>query len=145
MKINPGAHIQIVQNGITLRHPSLPPGPPPMIFPPVNPDSLQPQPPSVQPQQSNIPSFVNAYRPTVHYFGNGVPQYAEAPTGEPDNGEGFSIIDGQYHNLYKRDKNLSKRQSSSADGAVPSGIVNFEPQKDVVKRETDSTGIKVSL
>ncbi|XP_077282214.1 pentraxin-related protein b6 [Temnothorax americanus] len=81
VKINPGASIQIVQNGLTIRHPALPPVPesPPQPLPPLNLDVFtSPFPPlhrlPVAPRPSSI-------------FSN-----------------------GPYHNLFKRERSESKKR-----------------------------------
>ncbi|XP_076756709.1 pentraxin-related protein b6 [Xylocopa sonorina] len=92
VKINPGSPLQIVQRGVTLRHPAVVPprDPPPQPLPPLNPEAV----PTAFTLQS------------VQFFGNSQPAIAET-TGATN------LSDGPYRNLYKRDKD-----SSGIDRAV---------------------------
>lgn len=107
-----------------------------MSFPPINPDAFKPAP--GQPQPSAIPSFASAYRPS-QFFDNGAPELAEAPTGGLP---GYSFTDGQFHNLFKREKNHKRQSSSNEPVAVSSDLESFESKKEIVKRDT-SSDIKV--
>ena len=115
MKINPGAHIQIVKNGVTLRHPSLPhpPVPPPQPFPPANPISTISSTPKIVPEFSSI---LNSYRPT-QIFGNNLQQI-------PING--YSFIDRRYRNINGQRKSLSKREN----GEEVKPVENLSAEKD---------------
>lgn len=129
MKINPGAHLQIVKDGLTLRHPVLPPAPmsPPQPYPPRNPD---PMPSPLPPQQiSGVPGFAKAYAPT-QFFGSRGPQIlAEIPS---NSASGFTFLDGRYRNLFKRDKSLAKRESTDE------GVTGEEPLEDEEGDEAQS-------
>ncbi|KMQ93442.1 neuronal pentraxin-2 [Lasius niger] len=103
VKINPGAPIQIVQNGLTLRHPALPPIPesPPQPLPPLNLDVFSTAPTQfISPSQSSI------------------------------------FADGLYRNLFKREKNDSKKRNIK-DETVISSLT--ESEKSIAKRDTDKT------
>ncbi|XP_011258855.2 uncharacterized protein LOC105252901 [Camponotus floridanus] len=119
VKINPGASIQIVQNGLTIRHPALPPAPesPPQPLPPLN-----------------LDVFSTAFPPSPTQFIN--------PSQSP------IFADGPYRNLFKRERNDSKKRNIK-DETVISSLT--EPKKSIAKRDTDKTweadssGAKVSF
>lgn len=115
VKINPGAPIQIVQNGITIRHPALPPVPesPPQPLPPLNLDVLS-----------------TAFPPlSTRFFSNPVQQQlltAARPS---------SIFPtGPYHNLFKRDKNQSKKRTIKDESVISS---LDESEKLIAKRDVE--------
>lgn len=113
MKINPGASIQIVQNGLTIRHPALPPVPesPPQPLPPLNLDIYTtPFPPQFNsPTQQRLPA---------------------AP------GSSSIFADGVYHNLFKREKSESRKRDIKSETVVSSLT---ESEKSVAKRDTEKT------
>lgn len=114
VKINPGAPIQIIQNGLTIRHPALPPVPesPPQPLPPLNLDVFSTPLPALPAQ-----------------FGN--PTQQRLPIAP-----GLSSIfaDGSYHNLFKRERSESKRRNLK-DETVMSSL--SESEKSVAKRDTE--------
>ncbi|XP_014469633.1 PREDICTED: uncharacterized protein LOC106741801 [Dinoponera quadriceps] len=116
VKINPGAPIQIVQNGLTIRHPALPPAPesPPQPLPPLNLDVLSTTFPALQTQ----------------FFGSPTLQQ-QLPTA---GGSSSLFPDGSYHNLFKREKSESKRRTLK-DETVVSSLV----EKSVAKRDIEKT------
>ncbi|XP_015430576.1 PREDICTED: uncharacterized protein LOC107187085 [Dufourea novaeangliae] len=113
VKINPGSPLQIVQGGVTLRHPSvIPRNPPPQPLPPVNPDAV----PSAFPLQSS------------QLFGTLQPSLASA------NGitaAGMSFGDGLYRNLFKREEEVSSVVSDSEESKDSS----LEISKEVTKKK----------
>lgn len=113
MKINPGASIQIVQNGVTIRHPALPPVPesPPQPLPPLNLDVLS----------TAYPALATSF------IGN--PAQQQLPiVARPS-----SIFpDEPYHNLFKREKSESRKRNTK-DETVVSSV--SESEKSVVKRD----------
>jgi len=115
VKINPGAPIQIVQNGVTIRHPALPPVPesPPQPLPPLNLD------------------IFTTPLPALSQFGN--PTQQRLPVAP---GPSSIFANGPYHNLFKREKNGSKRRIIK-DETVTSSLT--ESEKSVAKRDTGKT------
>lgn len=109
VKINQGAPIQIVHNGLTIRHPALPPVPesPPQPLPPLNFDV-----------------FTTPALPTP--FGS--PTQQRFPAASPS-----IFADGPYHNLFKREKGGSKKRDVKNETAM-TGLT--ETKKSVAKRET---------
>ncbi|XP_033327334.2 pentraxin-related protein b6 [Megalopta genalis] len=88
VKINPGSPLQIVQGGVTLRHPALAPRqPPPQPLPPINSEAVMP---TAYPLQ------------ITQLFGN---QQLSSANGIP--GSGVSFADGSYRNLFKREDEMS--------------------------------------
>ncbi|XP_015586506.1 uncharacterized protein LOC107263622 [Cephus cinctus] len=143
VKINPGVQVQINQNGVTLRHPNIPPQqePAPQPFPPPNPDSLAAL-STASPPISGIPSYGNSFR-TTQFFGNlasplgRIPQVAQLPQlsqTNPAAANGFSFVNGQYHNLFKRDKSAAQPGDSHQDDLI--AAVESTELKKLVKRET---------
>ncbi|KAG7212707.1 hypothetical protein KM043_012978 [Ampulex compressa] len=124
VKINPGATLQIVKNGVTLRHPALPmsQNPPPQPFPPVNPESLAPIYPTLSSQ----------------LFGNSVRR--------PPSAGGLALsLDGRYHNLFKREKDSSNMESEEEEDAT-SMQAEADSEKLVVKRDAKELQVtKVSF
>ncbi|XP_020300259.1 uncharacterized protein LOC109863952 [Pseudomyrmex gracilis] len=111
VKINPGAPIQIVQNGVTIRHPALPPVPesPPQPLPPLNLDVLS----------TTYPALAS------QFISNPVQQQLSVAAGPS------SIFpSGSYHNLFKREKNESRKRDIH-DEAVASDLT----KKSVEKRD----------
>lgn len=129
VKLNPGVNIQVVQNGVTLRHPSIPLPKVPMPYPPPNPTT----PESIIPQSTLQPYGTPSYG--TNFFGKRFPTLVSLSTTEPPSND-YSYLDGQYHNLYKRDKILTRRQSNDEDNDSSSSIDAFESKKKIVKRET---------
>lgn len=117
VKINPGAPIQIVQNGVTIRHPALPPVPesPPQPLPPLNLDVLSTAFPALPSQ----------------FFSNAVQQQLSTATRPSP-----LFPDRIYHNLFKREKNESKRRALK-DETVVSSLV--KPERSVAKRNVEQT------
>lgn len=117
VKINPGAPIQIVQNGLTIRHPVLPPVPesPPQPLPPLNLDVLSTVYPALETQ----------------FFGNSAQQQLPAAAGPTS-----FYADGTYHNLFKREKDGSKRRTLK-DETVVSSLTKSE--RPIAKRDTEKT------
>ncbi|XP_072762129.1 uncharacterized protein B6 [Anoplolepis gracilipes] len=107
VKINPGAPIQIVRNGLTIRHPALPPAPesPPQPLPPLN-----------------LDVFSTAFPPSQTQFVN------------PSQSSIFA--DGPYRNLFKRERNISKKRNIK-DETVISSLT--ESKKSIAKRDIDKT------
>ncbi|KAL6430713.1 hypothetical protein ACFW04_006934 [Cataglyphis niger] len=107
VKINPGATIQIVQNGLTIRHPALPPVPesPPQPLPPLN-----------------LDVFSTAFPPSQIQF--------ISPS------QSSIFADGLYRNLFKREKNDSKKRNIK-DETIISSLT--ESEKSIAKRDTDET------
>lgn len=107
VKINPGATIQIVQNGLTIRHPALPPVPesPPQPLPPLN-----------------LDVFSTAFPPSQTQF--------ISPS------QSSIFADGLYRNLFKREKNDSKKRNIK-DETIISSLT--ESEKSIAKRDTDET------
>lgn len=115
VRINPGAPIQIVQNGITIRHPALPPVPesPPQPLPPVNPDALA---------TSNLQFPIS-----TQFFGNSAQQQlsnAIRPTS--------IFVGGRYHKLFKRERNGRPRELN-VNNTVTSSLA--QNKESIVKRE----------
>ncbi|XP_012060198.1 PREDICTED: uncharacterized protein LOC105623415 [Atta cephalotes] len=109
VRINPGAPIQIVQNGLTIRHPALPPVPesPPQPLPPLNFDIFTTPFPAL-PTQQRLPV---APRPSSIF------------------------ADGPYHNLFKREKNESKKRDIKNE--TVSNLT--ESKKSIMKRDIEKT------
>ncbi|EFN89054.1 Neuronal pentraxin-2 [Harpegnathos saltator] len=109
VKINPGAAIQLVRNGVTIRHPALPPispeSPPPQPLPPLNLDVLSTAFP-------NVPT---------RFFGN----------------PSSLFPGGTYHNLFKREKNESSKRRTFKDETVVSSLIKSE--RPVAKRDTEKS------
>lgn len=89
MKINPGATLQIIRNGVIMRHPALPREPPPQPFPPANLESLS----TVIPFVSQSPTLPVTLQQDSGIFGN--------PLSRPT---------GPYHELFKREETVTKRE-----------------------------------
>lgn len=115
MKINPGAHLQIIQNGVTLRHPLLPPAPesfqqplPPANRLPVMTATAVPQ----------INPYLATYRGQIYapkfFPGNRLPQIQDHlnPLSLPVNG--FNFVDRRYRDLFKVKKVIIKRHNDEA-------------------------------
>ncbi|XP_076633052.1 pentraxin-related protein b6 [Colletes latitarsis] len=99
VKLNPGTPLQIVQGGVTLRHPSLVPrNPPPQPLPPVNPESIS----SAFPLQSS--QFFGSLQPAAGLH---------STNGLTDAGASFA--DGPYRNLFKREKDSSRDESTGGE------------------------------
>lgn len=111
VKINPGAPIQIIQNGLTIRHPALPPIPesPPQPLPPLNLDVFS--------------------TPLPVQFGNPTQQRLPIATGLSS-----IFADGSYHNLFKRERSESKRRDLK-DETVMSNL--SESEKSIAKRDIE--------
>ncbi|KAI4491120.1 hypothetical protein M0802_010430 [Mischocyttarus mexicanus] len=92
VKINPGAALQIVRNGVIMRHPALPPQRelPAQPFPPANLENLSTMIPFASPSPS-------------------LPVTLQQDSGIYVNILGRPTI--AYHELFKREKNLSKREN----------------------------------
>lgn len=104
-----------------------------MPYPPINPTTELPplSPSTIQPL---------LYTPTNNIFGKRFPTLVSLSTTESTNDYGY--IDGQYHNLYKRDKNLIKRMSN--DEEITADIVDkFESTKRISKRNVEIDNVKL--
>lgn len=113
VKINPGATIQIVQNGLTIRHPALPPVPEsPLQLPPLN-----------------LDVFTTPFPPLPTQFGNPTQQRLPAVPGASS-----IFADGSYHNLFKRERSESKKRDIKTE-AVTSNLT--ESKKSVAKRDIE--------
>ncbi|XP_012285014.1 uncharacterized protein LOC105702210 [Orussus abietinus] len=134
VKINLGAPLQVTQNGVTLRHPALPPQAPSLqTYPPANPSSLSSQ-PTASTSFAGVPSYPGTYS-TSEYFGNRVPDFQNLQGTSSGVGNGFSFISGEYHDLFKRDKDVVKRDTPE---------VAKTSEAKIAKRETKSVD-KVSF
>ncbi|KYN00759.1 PREDICTED: uncharacterized protein LOC108775658 [Cyphomyrmex costatus] len=113
VRINPGAPIQVVQNGLTIRHPALPPVPesPPQPLPPLNLDIFTTPFPALPTQR--LPAATRL----------------------------SSIFDGLYHNLFKREKNESKKRDIKNETAMSSLT---ESEKSIAKRDTQKTSTEAN-
>nr|XP_050862143.1 uncharacterized protein LOC127069313 [Vespula vulgaris]XP_050862144.1 uncharacterized protein LOC127069313 [Vespula vulgaris] len=96
VKINPGAPLQIIRNGVIMRHPALPPPrePPPQPFPPANLESLSTMIPFVSPSSTLSVTL----QQDSGIFGN--------PLSRPT---------GTYHELFKREETVTKRENVRRD------------------------------
>lgn len=131
MKINPGAHIQLVKNGLTLRHPLLPPQPeaPPQPLPPAL--SLAPAQPA--PFATSFRDPENAQRfftekrlPRISGFGEPI---ENAPV------NGFSFVDRRYRDIFRLKKVVIKRDNEKAEAS----------EKTLVKRDVEVIGCSLLL
>lgn len=87
IKLNPGTPLQIIQDGVTLRHPALiPRHPPPQPLPPANPNSVS----TAFPLQS------------THFFGNLQSGTVDLPSASGITSTGAN---NPYRNLFKREEN----------------------------------------
>ncbi|XP_050596542.1 uncharacterized protein LOC126925238 [Bombus affinis] len=112
VKINPGSPLQIVQGGVTLRHPAvIPRNPSPQPFPPANPNSVS----AAFPLQSS------------QFFGN-----LRSSVSLPPASETTDIGASSYHNLFKREKDSSavEAESNESDSSA-------EQASSVAKRQID--------
>ncbi|XP_060829810.1 uncharacterized protein LOC132914599 [Bombus pascuorum] len=112
VKINPGSPLQIVQGGVTLRHPAvIPRKPSPQPFPPANPNSVS----AAFPLQSS------------QFFGN-----LRSSVSLPPASEITDVGASSYHNLFKREKDSSavEAESNESDSSA-------EQASSVAKRQTD--------
>ncbi|XP_063988566.1 uncharacterized protein LOC135168382 [Diachasmimorpha longicaudata] len=125
VKLNPGVTLQIIQNGVTIRHPSVPAPPVPMPFPPPNPDVKLPLPSSTP-----LPFYTPIYG-TSQFFGKRYPTFSSS-TPQPLNEFGF--VNSQY-DIFRRDKNLFKRDSTKDEDTAKS-VEQFESKKTIAKRQT---------
>lgn len=108
--------IQIVQNGVTIRHPELPiPESPPQPLPPLNLDVLS-----------------TAFPPLVTSFIGNPAQQQLSTVARPS----FIFPDESYHNLFKRERNESKKRNIK-DETVISRLT--ESEKSTVKRDIKET------
>ncbi|CAK9803363.1 Neuronal pentraxin-1 [Anthophora quadrimaculata] len=127
VKINPGSPVQIIQSGVTLRHPAvIPRHPPPQPYPPANSNSASPTAFSLQSSQ---------------FFGNLQPT-AALPTANGIPGEGVNLADSPYHNLFKREKNSASVEIEN-DEELDSSLEKTYTKKSVTKkREIEKEGEK---
>jgi len=134
VRINPGAPIQIVQNGVTIRHPALPPVPesPPQPLPPLNLDVLS----------TSFPAL-----PT-RFIGNPQQQLSVAAA------ETSSIFsaDGPYHNIFKRERNEPKRRDVGDETAMvhasesqKAKIAKRSAEKPTAETDDDKVSVKPKL
>ncbi|XP_054011862.1 uncharacterized protein LOC128894245 [Hylaeus anthracinus] len=128
VKINPGSPLQIVQGGVTLRHPALVPrDPPPQPLPPVNPESVS----SAFPLQSS------------QFFGNLQPAAGLQHSPNGLTGAGLSFADGPYRNLFKREKDSSSDESTH--GELDSSLeVLADSKKLTTKRDAQEPAVDKS-
>ncbi|XP_076237332.1 pentraxin-related protein b6 [Calliopsis andreniformis] len=133
VKLNPGSPLQIVQGGVTLRHPALLPRNPPLQpLPPANPNTI----PTAFPLQPS------------QFFGNLQPT-AALPSPNGISGADVNLADGPYHNLFKRDKDSMKGESTSEelDDSGPGEIAAKSTKKREAKvaSEGEHSDEKVTL
>ncbi|XP_043463349.1 uncharacterized protein LOC122499219 [Leptopilina heterotoma] len=150
VKINPGSHLQIVKNGVTLRHPTIPVPqvPAQQPFPPSNPIPM----PTVSPSQNLIPGFLpvlNSYKPQQpQFFSNKIPQIPSLTSSIANPVNGFNFIDRRYRHVVRHPKSLSKRDnpderaegknsSTEDDDKVAFMTENIFGKKNVTKRESE--------
>lgn len=126
MKVNPGAHIQLMQNGVTLRHPSLPPHPAsaPQPLPPAiiaSPSTIAPPLPSVSPYDfaQQLVSIGSPRPPTQLIAGNPV--------------NGYSFIDRRYRQADRR---------SAKSSAQPRQLTLSDEGSDLVQRIVENMELK---
>ncbi|XP_076652064.1 pentraxin-related protein b6 [Halictus rubicundus] len=94
LKLNPGSPLQIVQGGVTLRHPALVPREQPtQPLPPINTNAV----PSAFPLR------------ITQMFGN---QQSSLTSANGITNTGVSFVDGPYRNLFKRDEEASSTSTS---------------------------------
>nr|XP_012135863.1 PREDICTED: uncharacterized protein LOC105661904 isoform X1 [Megachile rotundata] len=110
IKLNPGAPVQIVRGGVTMRHPALiPRDPPPQPFPPAN-----------------LPAVSTAFPLRAsQFFGNPQPAVASPSS----NGISGNFADGSYHNLFKREK--------SSEEEANAGLQETATETPMTDNETD--------
>ncbi|XP_033320369.1 uncharacterized protein LOC117217123 isoform X1 [Bombus bifarius] len=116
VKINPGSPLQIVQGGVTLRHPAvIPRDPAPQPFPPANPNSVS----AAFPLQSS------------QFFGN-----LRSSVSLPPASETTDVGASSYHNLFKREKDSSavEAKSNESDSSA-------EQASSVAKRQIDEEAV----
>ncbi|XP_071874524.1 pentraxin-related protein b6 [Bombus fervidus] len=116
VKINPGSPLQIVQGGVTLRHPAvIPRKPSPQPFPPANPNSVS----AAFPLQSS------------QFFGN-----LRSSISLPPASETTDVGASSYHNLFKREKDSSavEAESNESDSSA-------EQASSLAKRQTDEEAV----
>lgn len=148
VKINPGSHLQIVKNGVTLRHPSipLPQGQAQQPFPPANPIPI----PTTSPSQNVIPGFLsvlNSYKPP-QFFSNKMPQIPSLTSSIANPVNGFNFIDRRYRNIVRYPKSLTKRDNPDEKTKAEHSPISHEDKvnfmtdnvfgrKNVTKRGTE--------
>lgn len=122
VKINPGTQVQIVQGGVTMRHPALVPrDPPPQPFALPNPD------------YSNSPAIPQQ---SSQFFGNLRPTGALPLDIGIADGTG-NLQDGPYRNLFKREKNSLGSETASKELDSALGEAGSE-ESAIEKREAGS-------
>ncbi|XP_012173239.2 uncharacterized protein LOC100650059 [Bombus terrestris] len=124
VKINPGSPLQIVQGGVTLRHPAvIPRNPSPQPFPPANPNSVS----AAFPLQSS------------QFFGN-----LRSSVSLPPASETTDIGASSYHNLFKREKDSSavETESNESDSSAEqaSSVAKRQIDKETVSEGKSSDG-----
>jgi hypothetical protein len=145
VKINPGAHIQIVQNGVTLRHPSLP----------VPQASPQPLPPAILPAQPTPDPNINSLPANLPFDfaktlvgiggiggsrGTGT-RFVTSPSLSNSPVNGFSFVDRRYRNVLTGNieslkKNEENKQVQDDDGSEEvQRMVNHIELKKIAKRD----------
>ena len=123
MKINPGAHVQVIRNGVILRHPALP----------VPTESRQPLPPTVIPAATVTPFLGQSLPQPAESSFNLTRKFVDISSGsselhflphsygsQPVNG--FSFVDRRYRNVQATDiqsirSSQTKRQQNADDTA----------------------------
>ncbi|XP_066584528.1 uncharacterized protein [Prorops nasuta] len=127
VKINPGAPLQIVQNGVTLRHPAFPAPqePPAQPFPPINPEAL--------PTAFPVSALSNAF-PTSSLYG---------PTiGSLKRPRIRFVQSSPYRAILKREKYLFKRDNIDQESSASLNMQQKDEEKvekSIVKRQSDGS------
>lgn len=124
VKINPGSPLQIVQGGVTLRHPAvIPRDPAPQPFPPANPNSVS----AAFPLQSS------------QFFGN-----LRSSVSLPPASETTDVGASSYHNLFKREKDSSaveaKSNESDSSAEQASSVAKRQINEEAVSEGKPSDG-----
>ncbi|KOC67748.1 Neuronal pentraxin-1 [Habropoda laboriosa] len=123
VKINPGSPVQIIQSGVTLRHPAvIPRNPPPQPYPPANSNSVTA---TTFPLQSS------------QFFGNLQPTVA-LPSANRISGAGVNLADSPYHNLFKREKNSASGEIESEEELDTSLEETSTEKSTTKKRDADA-------
>lgn len=119
IKLNPGTPLQIIQDGVTLRHPALiPRHPPPQPLPPANPNSVS----TAFPLQS------------THFFGN-----LQSTVGLPS----ASMADSPYRNLFKREENSLgvESEEEKSYSSFEETVIQVSEKSTIEKRGIEKSGV----
>lgn len=121
MKINPGSPLQIVQGGVTLRHPAvIPRDPAPQPLPPANPNSVA----TAFPLQSS--QFFGSLRPSLGLpSASGITDVAASP----------------YRSLFKREKDSSaiETESDESDAVDATARVSSLAKREIDAKSTEKS------